>query len=238
MTKQEARKAHERPWWQECKPYVFRTIVFIHIPKTGGLWVRKMANEKGMIVRNGFSHILPRMVTDDLKTSHTLCTLVRHPDTWLQSWWGYHQFKRIGSQVPRDRVTMKRRQIEAGWTPEECQRATWYDVDLMGLHENSWEEFLRTVLKWWPRVWSALLDDYLEGYIEGALNVRKYEDGVKSAFKYWFEMFGEGEDSLRKLESWKGRFNARPGQVPPLPDWFKEPWRQANADWMERFGYE
>lgn len=61
---------------------------FLHIPKTGGIWVRSILHDMFRVELLGSSHI------HDYDDARRMCpdgtrffTFVRHPLTWLQSYW-------------------------------------------------------------------------------------------------------------------------------------------------------
>lgn len=62
-------------------------LCFAHIPKCGGTWVRKVLEDQGMKITQEFGgnhHPAP-------EGPWTTFTFVRHPATWLASWWAHEQ---------------------------------------------------------------------------------------------------------------------------------------------------
>lgn len=85
--------------------------IFLHIPKTGGTWVREVLKEQGLVVASfGHlhadyrhtqyywqqypEHIVPlalkrRSLSPALKKDSFVFCFVRHPLSWLESWWSF-----------------------------------------------------------------------------------------------------------------------------------------------------
>ncbi|KKL17733.1 hypothetical protein LCGC14_2482610 [marine sediment metagenome] len=74
--------------------------IFIHIPKTGGMWIRKYFEQVGIESREiGANHATSIELgkIDEL----TFC-FVRHPLTWYQSYWKYKQTTQTRTNPPID----------------------------------------------------------------------------------------------------------------------------------------
>jgi len=63
--------------------------IFLHIPKTGGTWLRNYFRETGMILEEiGLTHVNGVGLTTHIKDSKDLIfCFVRHPLTWYRSYW-------------------------------------------------------------------------------------------------------------------------------------------------------
>lgn len=57
-----------------------KTVTFIHLPRTGGSWVRSQLSVAGSVIAN-FGH--------NLNISHrgTAISTIRHPESWYPSFW-------------------------------------------------------------------------------------------------------------------------------------------------------
>ena len=74
--------------------------LFIHIPKTGGSWVRKYFEQTGMETKEiGANHTTSAELGDVEEL--TFC-FVRHPLTWYQSYWKYKQTMKTRTNPPID----------------------------------------------------------------------------------------------------------------------------------------
>lgn len=65
-----------------------RGLCFVHVPKTGGKWVRTVLPKAGYGEGRDVStahHPAP----DDLPDDVTSFCFIRHPASWLASWWAY-----------------------------------------------------------------------------------------------------------------------------------------------------
>ena len=80
---------------------------FLHIPRTGGTWVREVLAGANLIKDEIVSqtpeestegsvrswHNVPSSNADFLAREHVFC-FVRHPLTWYQSYWAYKMYNR------------------------------------------------------------------------------------------------------------------------------------------------
>ena len=61
--------------------------VFIHIPKTGGMWVRSALEQSDLVTESyGFRHTVPLLYEKYMERTFRFC-FVRHPLTWYKSYW-------------------------------------------------------------------------------------------------------------------------------------------------------
>jgi hypothetical protein len=61
--------------------------VFLHIPKTGGMWVREVLHNCNLVVKSyEFRHDIP-VADERYHTINYRFCFVRHPATWYKSYW-------------------------------------------------------------------------------------------------------------------------------------------------------
>jgi hypothetical protein len=71
---------------------VDHNVLFVHIPKTGGCWVRYALDKVDVKYRHarpkkGYGyHFPPHQCADEFEA---MFTFVRHPLSWYESWWKY-----------------------------------------------------------------------------------------------------------------------------------------------------
>ena len=86
--------------------------VFIHIPKTGGMWVIDAITATGTPVHFGYQHMPPEEILPVVPDRFSF-TFVRHPVDWWRSWWSHaarmgawpsttEPFERICYRQPED----------------------------------------------------------------------------------------------------------------------------------------
>ena len=89
--------------------------VFYHIAKTGGVWVKEAMSRSGLLysrcdnkrVSHPFGlkreHATPDVILDKYKRGRFSFCFVRHPVTWLQSFWCYRvRTSRLDKKFPLD----------------------------------------------------------------------------------------------------------------------------------------
>lgn len=75
--------------------------VFLHIPKTGGTWVRNVLHASCKVEVVGYSHIHNwAYARKKLPEGIQAFCFVRHPATWLQSYWADRQIVGWGGDLP------------------------------------------------------------------------------------------------------------------------------------------
>lgn len=75
--------------------------VFLHIPKTGGTWVRSILHASCKVEVVGYSHIHHlAFARKELTANAQPFCFVRHPATWLQSYWADRQIVGWGGDLP------------------------------------------------------------------------------------------------------------------------------------------
>ena len=87
---------------------LLRNSVFLHIPKTGGTWVKAALKRAGLIVgvHTNYHGTIEDMKEEPEAQGLPMFAFVRRPDTWLASYWGYRmatwKFNRDFDQVVFD----------------------------------------------------------------------------------------------------------------------------------------
>lgn len=74
--------------------FCLRRAVFVHVPKTGGTWVRQVLQAAGLVIgQAGRDHATPaelfRLDHPLVTSAPLLFAFVRHPLAWYQSYWCY-----------------------------------------------------------------------------------------------------------------------------------------------------
>lgn len=103
---------------------------YIHIPKTGGMWVKKVLGQMGPSYADGSSHGLPEDWTHD----RMFCT-VRHPAKWLASVWWHritHKWADYKGHVPWHYFCMLMKEYETKDFPEFVENVTTNLPGLIG----------------------------------------------------------------------------------------------------------
>lgn len=130
-------------------------LVFLHIPKTGGVWVTfalKRALQTSMIGQQ-HSHFpqLLQLYEEEWYRQRYIFTMIRHPITWYQSRWAFR--------------------VKHGWRlghPLDFHCST-----------NDFHSFVESVLKFKPDGWVTwLYNQYIENVPGGIDYVARLEDGV------------------------------------------------------------
>ena len=64
-------------------------LVFLHIPRTGGTFIKGAIRQLGIRFEVIEKSHLPWLEAQEIKPEADFFTFVRHPATWLQSYWGH-----------------------------------------------------------------------------------------------------------------------------------------------------
>lgn len=115
-------------------PLVTDKVCFIHIPKTGGIWVRNMMKHLGLNpIDVGDQHdyfpAVLRLESREFFEKRFVFTIVRHPITWYQSRWAFR--------------------VKSGW--QSRHPLDWWCAS------NDFHVFVDNVLKWAPNGWCSWL---------------------------------------------------------------------------------
>lgn len=114
------------------------SFVYIHLPKTGGWWVRDVVQASGVPNYAGPMHTTPDAILPAIGERYSF-TFVRRPETWWRSFWA-HTWQRgwPSSSEPFKRII-------------DC--CMW----------SSYAEFMTKVLNDIPGEYSRLVDRYTDG---------------------------------------------------------------------------
>lgn len=130
-------------------------LVFLHIPKTGGVWVTyalKRAIQTSMLGHQ-HSHFpqLSQLYNEDWYKQRFIFTMIRHPITWYQSRWAFR--------------------VKHGWRlghPLDFNCAT-----------NDFHSFVESLLDYKPDGWLTwLYEQYIDNVPGGIDYVARLENGV------------------------------------------------------------
>jgi hypothetical protein len=174
---------------------------FLHIPRTGGTWVRKALRQNGLMdvelrsTRREQSsesainswHMIPERVEKGF-------CFVRHPVTWYQSYWSYkqetHSWSHVNSFDEQCADTNFLAFVEKSLTNYPSGYVTWlYEfytdhAEFVGRQENLQDDLI-TALDWAD-------EDYLLDDIESVMPENVASRGQKRQAKY-------SEDILRRV---------------------------------------
>lgn len=130
-------------------------MVFLHIPKTGGMWVSNILRRISQVSIIGHEHNhfpqLLQMYDEEWYKRRYIFTMVRHPITWYQSRWAFR--------------------VKYGWKaghPLDFNCAT-----------NDFHSFVESVLKYKPSGWLTwLYEQYIDSVPGGIDYIAKLENGI------------------------------------------------------------
>lgn len=137
--------------------------LFLHVPKTGGTWVREVLDVSGLMRgeticmnngepfrRSGANHCFFQTVPESLLHNRFTFAFVRHPLTWYQSYWAYR--------------------METEWSNSADQ-----------VRSYNFNEYIRMRVKYLP----GFLSRYYRKYCER-------EDGIRLSFIGQYEHLTSG----------------------------------------------
>lgn len=110
-------------------PFILQNSVFLHIPKTGGTWVRKALLNAGASLRavgdpHGPLEDTYPVLSDEELSRRTIFMFVRHPLSWYQSRWMFR--------------------VQHGWTNHELD---------INCGSNHFPTFIRNCHRQYPQGW-------------------------------------------------------------------------------------
>jgi hypothetical protein len=130
-------------------------FVFLHIPKTGGVWVTsalKRITKTSMVGQqhNHFPQLL-QLYDEEWYRKRSIFTMIRHPITWYQSRWAFR--------------------VKHGWR-------LGHPLDF-NCSTNDFHAFVEAVLTFKPDGWLTwLYSQYIDNVPGGIDHVARLEDGV------------------------------------------------------------
>lgn len=130
-------------------------LVFLHIPKTGGVWVSYALRKTGEYSMIGHQHShfpqLLQLYDEEWYKQRYIFTMIRHPITWYQSRWAFR--------------------VKHGWR-------LGHPLDF-NCSTNDFHAFVENVLKFKPDGWLTwLYEQYIENVPGGIDYVARLEKGV------------------------------------------------------------
>jgi hypothetical protein len=193
---------------------IFRNAVFLHVPKTGGTWVRAAVRASGVAFEEYF-------VDGDQHGDLSYCphpdkfkfAFVRHPYTLYRSYWRF-KMGRFGNA--------------AQWDPRNP-----FDADCAAC---SFEQFVCNVLAKYPGWCSRMFEDYTgvrDHQIEFVGRFESLADDLVSALRLAGEEFDEAlirQTPAANVSSWPAE---RAAWARPLAEAVEAAEREA----FDRFGY-
>lgn len=129
-------------------------LAFLHVPKTGGIWVKHALNVGGAKVEEiGQQHehfpALLQYRSEEFWRSRLVFTFVRHPATWYQSRWAFR--------------------VKNGW--QARHPLDWNTAS------NNFRQFVENALAFKPDGWCTWLFDQ---YINGLPGITRYVGRMES----------------------------------------------------------
>lgn len=131
-------------------------FVFLHIPKTGGMWVSSVLRRSATTFMLGHQHShFPQLL--DIKdeqwyNDRLIFTMIRHPITWYQSVWSFR--------------------MKSGWKMNHPLDAN--------CASNDFHTFVGNVLKYKPDGWVTWLYEQYINFVPGGIGyIAKIENGSK-----------------------------------------------------------
>lgn len=180
---------------ETVKPNLLQNSVFIHMPKTGGTFIREHFNEQvGWWRQLGSGH----GNLDDFPECANLFsfTFVRNPVDWLLSYWAFYRVVLQKNRAFGFQIRWAKRAIDhdAAWT-EWIQLANPIEL----LWHADFDVFLARLLKHCPNA----IDLAFEHFIKGVDFIGKTENLVPDIIKA-LELAGENMDFYKPeiIESW------------------------------------
>jgi hypothetical protein len=222
--------------------------LLLHIPKTGGSWVRHVLREQGL-VKMEWPHPhpdldrvlnLPRYyplhfakqsvkhqsleLYWEIQESYKFC-FVRHPHSWYESYWRFMQglgWERFHKKRQRERTTLLKR--------------SWHPTALLEqVGDRNFNSFLRAVLESYPGYLTQMYGWYASpGEIDFVGRTESLVDDLLVALDQ--ADIDVDEEMVQSTE----KVNTSPSRIdrPTWDDDLRAAVRRLEAPVFERFGYE
>jgi hypothetical protein len=188
---------------------IFRSAVFLHVPKTGGIWVREVVKTLGLQAE-------PYLVDGDIHGDLSYCpcptkftfAFVRHPHDLYRSYW---RFK-----------------MSEGWDPRNP-----FDMDC---RDDRFDAFVDNVLARYPAWCSSMFEDYV-GPPNRPISFIGRFDCLRSDLALALRLAGEPvDDAIVAAEPARNPSVVSADLARWTPDRFKAV-AQSERRAFERFGY-
>jgi len=220
-----------------------RRALFLHIPKTGGSWVRSVLRNLGLVrmefpdthpdmdrvlhlpryyphhfVRQSVKHQSVRLA-EEVRSSYKFC-VVRNPHSWYESYWRYMMGRNWNIGTETNRI------FDTTWKPNSI---------LLRYGSQNFNEFMGRVLNEHPGFLTQMYGRYAPpGSIDFVGGTESLVDDLVTVLNTLGLDFDE--DEVRNTE----KINTSPDCVdrPEWDDALRTEVRRMEAPIFERFGYE
>lgn len=223
-------------------------ILFLHIPKTGGSWVRHVLREQGL-VKMEWPHPHPDLdrvlnfpryyplhfakqsikhqslkLHQEIRSSYKFC-FVRHPHSWYESYWRFMRGRNWKS-FHEERQTERAFVLKRPWHP---------NAHLEQIDSKSFKGFMQTVLDEYPGYLTQMYGWYAPpGKIDFVGRTESLVDDLLAVLNT--VGIGVDEEAVRNTQ----KVNTSPSRIEP-PEWddnLRAEVQRLEAPVFERFGYE
>lgn len=222
--------------------------LFLHIPKTGGSWVRHVLREQGLVkmewphphpeldrvlnlpryyplhfAKQSIKHKSLRLYRE-IQQSYKFC-FVRHPHSWYESYWRFmqgHDWKSFHNERQQERTILFKRP----WHP---------NAYLERIGRRDFRTFMQTVLTEYPGYLTQMYGWYAPpGEIDFVGRTESLVDDLLEALTRAGITVDEG--AVRNTE----KVNTSPNRIdrPKWDDELRNSVHRLEAPVFERFGYE
>jgi len=122
---------------------LLNNIIFSHIPKTGGCWIRQALYDNDLILDNNSLLHTTLFVLPPAIEKPTVFTFVRHPISWYESWFRY--------------------QTQEGWTDWNCGKDYLHPcAPLLDCGSTNFNKYIEKCLKKVPGFVTSMYHMYTQ----------------------------------------------------------------------------